>query len=181
VNRHSLDCRVQRLAVMGISGGGKSTLAVRLGEALDLPVHHLDTIQWRTGTPAEPDEFRAAELKLIAQDRWIIDGNYLTAGAIDERLRRADAVVVVHTGRLTALGRVTRRYLRQRIGSGARHGNPPRLSPDFIRWIWNWRRTHPDFVESLRRRVPHTPVLVVDGSRDALRALTELPRQAPSE
>jgi adenylate kinase family enzyme len=162
----------QRIAVMGISGGGKSTVAAELGRALGLPVVHLDSIQWRTGIEADPDEFRAEELQAIARDQWVMDGNYLTSGAVTERLRRADAVVVVDANRWIALRRAARRYLRQRRGAMTQHGNPPRLSPEFVRWILNWRRNHPQFVESIRRHAPDTPLIVVR-SREDLKRLTE--------
>ena len=37
-----------RIAIIGNAGGGKSTLARKLGKALDLPVTHVDSIQYRS-------------------------------------------------------------------------------------------------------------------------------------
>jgi len=41
--------RMQRLAVFGNAGGGKSTLARRLAELTRLPLDPLDLIQFKTG------------------------------------------------------------------------------------------------------------------------------------
>ena len=37
---------MQRVAIIGSCGAGKSTLAKSLGEKLDLPVIHLDAHYW---------------------------------------------------------------------------------------------------------------------------------------
>ena len=51
---------MQRIMVIGVSAGvGKSRFARRLGEATDLPVHHLDAYFWKPGwIEAEEKEFQ---------------------------------------------------------------------------------------------------------------------------
>jgi adenylate kinase family enzyme len=86
---------VQRVAVIGNAGGGKTTLSRLLGEAFALPVHHVDSIQYRSGwnrTPTDECDRRLDEL--ASSERWIIDG-FGSDGAIDRRLRAADTVVFV--------------------------------------------------------------------------------------
>ena len=38
---------MQRIIIIGCGGAGKSTLARKLGEVLDLPVVHLDQLFWK--------------------------------------------------------------------------------------------------------------------------------------
>jgi len=45
---------VQRVALFGNAGGGKSTLARRLAEITRLPLHVLDMIQFKPGGEAAP-------------------------------------------------------------------------------------------------------------------------------
>jgi adenylate kinase family enzyme len=128
---------VQRVAVIGCSGAGKSTFSRRLGELLELPVIHLDRLSWRAGWVRTPDnEFRAAQRALVARDRWVIDGNY--GGTMDIRLPAADTVVLLDFPRRRCLFRVARRTC---LGWGRdvqAPGCPERVDLEFLRWVWNW-------------------------------------------
>jgi shikimate kinase len=44
---------MQRIAVIGNAGGGKSTLCMQLSQALNIPVHMIDKIQWKPGWVSE--------------------------------------------------------------------------------------------------------------------------------
>jgi adenylate kinase family enzyme len=92
--------------VTGNAGAGKTTLATTLGQALDLPVFHLDSIVWQPGwrkTP--PDERDRQEAELIEGQDWVIDG-------VSDQVRgAADLVVFLDVPRYRCLGRVFRRNL----------------------------------------------------------------------
>ncbi len=86
---------MKRIAVIGNAGGGKTTLSRRLGDALELPVHHVDSIQYQSGWKRTPSAECDRKLDaLAATGRWIIDG-FGSDGAIERRLRVADTVVFV--------------------------------------------------------------------------------------
>ena len=69
--------RPRRIAVIGRAGSGKSTAAVALGRAFDLPVVHLDQLYWTSDwQPVAPDRFEAAQQAAIAAETWVIDGGY---------------------------------------------------------------------------------------------------------
>lgn len=93
---------MERVAIIGPGGAGKSTLARQLGAITGVPVIHLDREHWKPGwveTPAAEWEERVREL--AAAERWIIDGNY--GGTLDVRLDRADTVVFLDFGRFRCL------------------------------------------------------------------------------
>jgi adenylate kinase family enzyme len=84
-----------RAVVVGNSSGGKSTLARRLSSEWASPHVEIDRLLWQAGwilTPA--DVYNAEHARLIAQERWIIDG----LGRLDSisgRMTRATDIVLV--------------------------------------------------------------------------------------
>jgi adenylate kinase family enzyme len=84
-----------RAAVIGNSGGGKSTLARRLGSAWKCNHVEVDGLLWQHGWKLTPvDVYNAEHERLIAGESWIIDG----LGRLDSipgRLARATDMVLV--------------------------------------------------------------------------------------
>jgi adenylate kinase family enzyme len=86
---------MKRAVVIGNSGGGKSTLARRLGSAWQCDPVEVDGLLWQPGwqlTPAET--YYAEHARLIAAESWIIDG----LGRLDSipaRLARATDIILV--------------------------------------------------------------------------------------
>ncbi|HLK14832.1 MAG TPA: hypothetical protein VKT78_08510 [Fimbriimonadaceae bacterium] len=84
---------VRRITLIGNGGSGKTTLALRLGERLGLPVHHMDRIQWQPGWQPTPEaEVRDRLTEIIAGDRWIVDG-LGQLWTIEMRLPRAERIL----------------------------------------------------------------------------------------
>lgn len=84
-----------RIAVIGNAGGGKTTLARRLGAARSLPHFSVDVMLWGDGRRYGLDGvFLDIHDAALAQDAWIIDG-VGPWGAIEKRLERADTIVVI--------------------------------------------------------------------------------------
>jgi adenylate kinase family enzyme len=131
--------RPQRIQILGNSGGGKSTLARELGEALDLPVIHLDSYFWRPGWVSSPlDEFDAKVLELAQADRWIIDGNY--SRTLPERIERADMIIWIDVSRVHALWRVAKRAIMQHGHTRPDMGDdcPEHIDFSFFAFVWNY-------------------------------------------
>jgi adenylate kinase family enzyme len=86
---------VQRIAVIGNGGGGKSTLARALGRHMGIRVYEVDEVQWLPGWRRAPlDELAHTLEGWAAQDSWIIDG-FGPWPVIDRRMARADAIIYV--------------------------------------------------------------------------------------
>jgi len=146
---------VQRVAILGPAGAGKSELARELAARTGLPAVHLDVVFWRPGwTPAPRDEAAAELACAVAEERWILDGNFLGDG--DARFERADTVVFLDLPRRTCLRRVLRRLVRDRrhvradLPAGCREG----LDLPLLRWIWRYPRTDRPRVLALLGRLP---------------------------
>jgi adenylate kinase family enzyme len=106
----------RRIAVVGGSGSGKSTVARRLAEVHDLPYVELDALHWGPNWSASPaEEFRARVGQAIAGDDWVVDGNYY--GKLgDFVLEQAELVVWLDLPLRVTLPRLwsrTRRRMRE--------------------------------------------------------------------
>ncbi len=95
----------QRALVIGCSGAGKSTFARRLGGRTGLPVIHIDRLFWQPGWVRTADDTYIERLSaVVAQERWIIDGN--NSSTFDLRMPRADAVFWLDRSRALCIARV---------------------------------------------------------------------------
>ena len=64
---------MKRIAIIGSSGAGKSTVARQIAAILHLPLIHLDVFYWQSGwiaTPSEP--WQAKQEELVQAESWII-------------------------------------------------------------------------------------------------------------
>ena len=142
---------MRRVLVLGCPGAGKSTLARSLGEALSLPVVHLDKLWWKSGWINRTEgEFDALLDAVLLGEEWVIDGNYLRT--LPRRLERCDAVVLLDYPRRVCLLRALRRILtwRRRTRPDMAADCPERLDGEFVRWIWDFHRTQrPQVLELL--------------------------------
>jgi hypothetical protein len=118
---------MRRVAVVGPSGGGKTTLGRWLEDALGLPFTDLDDVHWRPGWREAPlAEFRADVDRLTRQHRWVLAGNY--SAARDLVWRRADTLLWLDLPLALVLWRTTRRVLRQAwTGEAVCNGNRQEL------------------------------------------------------
>jgi adenylate kinase family enzyme len=131
---------VDRIAIIGCGGSGKTHLANRLAALLNLPLTHLDGVYYDTDwNPLPQEEFAAIQRDLVSAPRWLIEGNY--AGTLPIRLAAADTVIFLDLPAITCLSGIIRRRLRYRGGQHAQDGVYDRLTWNFIRYIWGYRKT----------------------------------------
>ena len=144
---------MKRILVIGSGGAGKSTVATKLGQLLDLEVLHLDKFFWRPGWVEPPrDEWSQTVSDLINRDSWIIDGNY--SGTLEMRIQRCDTIVFLDMPRLLCVWRIFKRNLRYRRGGrpDMAEGCLEKLNREFISWVWNYsRRSRPKIVDLIGR------------------------------
>lgn len=133
---------MERIAVIGCGGAGKTTLSRRIGAALGIPVTHVDGEYWHEveGRRVEstPERWRERHRELIARERWVLDGMKL--GVLPERLAAADAVVFLDLPTAACLWGIACRRLRFRGRSHPELGIYDRISWEFVTWILGFRR-----------------------------------------
>lgn len=133
---------MQRVLVIGSPGAGKSTLSHDLARRSGLSLHHLDRIHWLPGwIERDRDEARGMVEQVLAQDRWIIDGNY--GSTMPLRLPRADTVVWLDYPTSLCFGRALNRWWRYRGRNrpDMTEGCPERLNFEFLLYVLMFRRS----------------------------------------
>jgi adenylate kinase family enzyme len=84
-----------RVVVVGIAGGGKSTLTRRISAALGLPLHQMDKIGWLPGWKLAGDAHVGKyHDQIMAKNRWVIDG-YGSWDSMNRRCDEADTLILI--------------------------------------------------------------------------------------
>lgn len=133
-----------KIAVLGYSGAGKSTLARMLGEHYNIPVLHLDTVQflpdWRI---RDEQEKRKITFDFMQQENWVIDGNY--SGLYKtERLEQADKIFILSFNRFFCFKSALKRYFQNKghTRPDMADGCNEKFDLEFALWILFWGRTY---------------------------------------
>jgi adenylate kinase family enzyme len=113
-----LDTR--RIAVIGDSCAGKTTLARALAQRLGQPHVELDTLFWGPGWTMRGPAFASDVADAVAQERWVVDGNY--SGVRDLVWPRATLMVWIDRPLAVHLWRALRRNVRRALRREALFG-----------------------------------------------------------
>ena len=84
-----------KISIIGNAGGGKTTLARKLSVIQNIPVTHVDAIQFLPGMQIRPHKESIAMLREIqAGASWLIDG-YGPLDILVERLKLSDKIIFI--------------------------------------------------------------------------------------
>lgn len=82
---------MKKIIVIGCPGSGKSTFSRNLRKCLDIPVIHLDLLNWKSDrTVVEREVFLNRQREALKGETWIIDGNY--GSTIEMRIAACDTI-----------------------------------------------------------------------------------------
>ncbi|MGH8903850.1 MAG: topology modulation protein [Egibacteraceae bacterium] len=166
---------MERIAIIGCGGSGKSHLARGLGARLVIPVTHLDTAYYdRDWNPLPQESFADLQRGLVCQERWIIEGNY--ASTLPIRLTAADTVIFLDLPALVCLWGILQRRWRHGAGQHDAIGVYDRITRGFIRYILGYRRSmRPRIQHLLAEDARHAEIVVLHSRRATRRYLATVP------
>jgi adenylate kinase family enzyme len=166
---------VDRVAIIGCGGSGKSHLARQLGAMLGITPVHLDALYYdKDWNPLPKDQFAALQRNLVSAPRWIIDGNY--ASSLPIRLQAADTVIFLDLPARSCLRGVAQRRLRHGGGQHDAIGVYDRITWSFLRYIAGYRKNMAPRVRTLiAGHAGAADVVLLRSRRAARRYLATLP------
>ncbi len=180
-----------RVAVVGTSGSGKTTMASRISAALAIPHIELDALHfdpgWRALTEHDPDEFIRRVAAATAAEAWVADGNYSLVRPLF--WGRATHLVWLDYERRVVMARVIRRSLiralcRTELWAGNREDWRRLFRASHpISWAWTtWHRRRREITETLAKaEYAHLTALRIRCPREAARVIPHLQRSAAAE
>ena len=126
---------MEKIAIIGSPGAGKTTLANILHQELKIKVYHLDRLFWLPGWERIDGPTRVDTIQdIVREKQWIIEGTYLRSS--EPRLNAADTIIFLDTHPLKCLWRVIKRHYKDQ-----RHfrRDIPERSTDKLSLFRMWR------------------------------------------
>lgn len=160
----------RRILVIGVSGGGKSTLSQKIAERLSLTYISFDRdIFWMPGWKERPrTEQREIIVEMVAKERWIMDGS--NPSSFDLRLPRADLIIWMRISRLVCIWSVLKRWIKffGRTRPEMAPGCMEKIDWEFVRFIWTYdQKFAPRFMAGIATHGPEVPILQLKSRRQA--------------
>ncbi len=126
---------MNKIAIIGLQGSGKSTFANKLGKLLNRPVIHLDKEYFLPGWRQKYSKIEWVDFQkeLIRRDNWIIDGNYKST--IDLRIEAADTIIFFDFPKWLCVYRVFRRSFGAQQAFDKPKGTKERVSLGLLKFI----------------------------------------------
>jgi adenylate kinase family enzyme len=167
---------MNKIALIGSGGSGKSTMAAKMGEKLNIKVWHLDRLLWKPNwTPTNREEQNQILEELIRKENWIIDGNYNST--LDIRLKAADTIIFLDLPRYICVFRVFKRMVKYRNQTrpDMREGCNEKVDFKFLKWVWDYPiNKRPNVLAKLEKLAQDKNVIILKSPREVDRFLDRL-------
>jgi len=167
---------MKKVAVIGCGGAGKSTFSRKLSEILNIPVYHLDKLNWKPGwVPTPKDEWDDLIKNLVSKEEWIIDGNY--GRTLDIRLENADTIIFLNMPMNLCIYRIIKRRFMYNGTSrpDMNEGCPEKLDIDFVKWVWGYNKNKkPEILSKLNKFLNQKNIIILNNPSEVERFICDL-------
>ena len=150
-----IEMKHKKILILGNAASGKSWLSKRIAEKTGYPLYHLDVEFWKPDWVMTPVEEQIPIIqRILAQDSWIIDGNYATT--LEIRYKEADLVIFLDISRLQCMWSAVFRQGKKRSDL------PDYLEEkvldkefwEFLKWIWSFPMYERKELLEMQKRYP---------------------------
>ena len=162
---------MKKIIVIGCPGSGKSTFATGLHRITGIPLFHLDLMFWNPDrTTVDRETFRARLSEVMAQDAWIMDGNY--ASTMEMRMQACDTVVFLDYPTDVCISGIMERRGRER--PDLPWIEPDKVDTEFLEFVKAYNEQSRPTVLELLRTYSDKTILVFTSRREADEYLARL-------
>lgn len=165
---------MEKIIVIGCPGSGKSTFSRALHAAIGLPLCHLDMLFWNADRTTVPRPVFLERLEAtLAQERWIIDGDY--ASTMELRLKACDTVFFLDLSLDECIVGLAKRHGRPRPDLPWVEGSDPEEDAKFREYVRAYASERRPATLALLERYPSKTVITFRSREEVnayLRALS---------
>lgn len=163
-----------RIAIVGGSGTGKTTLSNILSNIYNLPVIHIDGIHhlpnWKIRDKNERDEIIHS---YVQQEKWIIDGTYNQT--LKERFERADLIIWLDYSTFMQVKGILKRFFQSKNKERPEiPGCKERLNFKFFKYVLFYRKMKRHFIPDNLEEIPQEKILIFKKQKDLNKWIKEL-------
>lgn len=152
----------RRLALIGLPGSGKSTFAVKMGEVLGIPVHHLDRHMFEpNGKKRDKQDFLLIQKAIVDEESWIIEG--CSFSTFEMRFARADTVIYFFLPRYLCIWRMLKRLFNYEKSFGGLR----KITWELVKYTWSFDREKREKIEELVKKYPTLDFRIFRNQNDA--------------
>lgn len=157
---------INRVAIVGAPGSGKTTASFKLEKIYNLPVFNIDTIyQLPNWVMRDPKERDAMIIEEADKEKWIIDGTFIDT--LEYRVNRADIVFFLDYNTFTFMKGIILRYLKNR---GKEKPDMPgcieRLDLSFFFYVLTYNLRRRKYVVEVLNKFPNKDIRIFKKQKD---------------
>lgn len=165
---------MERISIIGGGGTGKTTLAIKLGKILNLPVYHIDGIKYRENWEKRDESERYEILsKYIKEDNWIIDGNFTKS--IEKQFRKSDTIIFLDFSLFTQFGGIFKRMImnlnKEVVGIA---GCKEKINLSFLKFVTKFNKSKRQMYLDLLKKEKREKVYVFKNRKSLNRYLESI-------
>lgn len=169
-----MQCKYKKIMIFGRPGSGKSTFALKLHKATNIPIHHLDKHFYEANwAEREYQEFLDIQQAIVNEDNWIIDGN--STKSLEMRYAKADLVLYFNYPKWLCLYRIFKRlFVKDKELDDRADSCKETVRWSLIKYMWGFENRVKNLIDNLSAKYPEVKFIEVANGKDLRKLEIEL-------